>query len=220
MLHRTRQTTICPSPERGGFSLIELLVSISIIGILTSLLLPAVQMVRESARRAQCKNNLKQIALAAHNFEEAHGHLPAGMDFQHVGAIVYLLPYLDQSAYYYGFSFDNRYVYWWQNPADRPPLQGAPWNSYPLPRPPDRYGAEGPLPILYCPNSPGAAVETVLMTITRGTAGIDFTPGLPSDWNLYSGAPGHLILTRNYYAPVAGDWFYDNGKYRGAFWYN
>src|SRR5215472_16354554 len=106
--------------HRSGFSLTELLVSIAIIGVLTALLLPAVQMVREAARRTQCKNNLKEIALAAHNFEDAHGRLPPGMDFQHVGALVYLLPYLDQAAYYDGFSFDDRYTYWWLNPANRP----------------------------------------------------------------------------------------------------
>ena len=89
-----------------GFSLIELLVVMAIIGILTAILLPAVQYVREAARRSQCKNNLKQIALAAHNFEEAHGYLPPGMDFQHVGPLVYLLPHLDQAAYYERFSFD------------------------------------------------------------------------------------------------------------------
>lgn len=89
---------------RRGFTLVELLVVIAIIGTLVGLLLPAVQAARESARRASCTNNMKQLGLALHNFHDARKRFPFGSkDIVGVGGHsinLYLLPYIDEAGVY------------------------------------------------------------------------------------------------------------------------
>ncbi len=90
---------------RKGFTLVELLVVIAVIGILIALLLPAVQAAREAARRMQCKNNLKQIGLAFHNYHDIHKAFPAGWNnigFLWSGA---LTPFIEQQPLYESLVF-------------------------------------------------------------------------------------------------------------------
>jgi len=90
-----------PRIKNKAFTLVELLVVIAIIGILIGMLLPAVQSVREAARRIQCANNVKQQSLAMLNYESAHQHFPPGFGIGG-GAMwsAYILPFIDQQVLY------------------------------------------------------------------------------------------------------------------------
>jgi prepilin-type N-terminal cleavage/methylation domain-containing protein len=137
-----------------GFTLVELLVVIAIIGILVALLLPAIQAAREAARRAQCQNNLKNVALAVLNYESAKKTLPMGTVFPNVnkyGApvptiqsntdftaswVVFVLPYLENQALYDSFVFEN-------------PSNG---NPVPMKDPQNRDERGTVLPTMLCPS--------------------------------------------------------------------
>lgn len=85
--------------SRPGFTLVEILVVIGIIAILIAMLVPAVQRVRESANRVQCVNNLKQIALAAHDYHSQYGVFPPGFNGNtNAGVLMYLLPNMEQQG--------------------------------------------------------------------------------------------------------------------------
>jgi prepilin-type N-terminal cleavage/methylation domain-containing protein/prepilin-type processing-associated H-X9-DG protein len=104
---------------RAGFTLVELLVVMTIIAILASMLLPAVQAAREAARRTQCANNLLQIGLAILNFESAHKKLPAGGEgsdavslnttFNTQSLFTYLLPYVERADIYDAIDLNKSY---------------------------------------------------------------------------------------------------------------
>ncbi len=97
---------------RCAFTLVELLVVIAIIGILISMLLPAIQAAREAARRMQCSNNLKQVGLALHNYETAHKKFPVGSwQSNFISPLVAILPYLEQQNNYLQWDFSKNYTH-------------------------------------------------------------------------------------------------------------
>jgi prepilin-type N-terminal cleavage/methylation domain-containing protein/prepilin-type processing-associated H-X9-DG protein len=145
-----------------GFTLIELLVVIAIIAVLIGLLLPAVQKVRESAARAKCQNNMKQIALGMHNYENARGGFPPsrteGPGLAQPGSPYYpyqhswtaaLLPYIEQTASFNIYRYDKD----WNDPAN--------------------YAAvRTPLAVFNCPSTPEQSRFD--MTIPAQPAGGDY----------------------------------------------
>lgn len=171
---------------RCAFTVIELLVSLAIVALLTALLLPAVQSARESARNASCRNNIRQLALALHNFESAHGSFPVGHDgpdhslppghasdtgVNWLGHMYYTLPYLEQSQIF-SQVFDGGRI-------------KVPWYIHPDY---DAFQRGALLPVFHCPSQPRSIVQKTLATIHNGTVRILLSP--PALSTHYLGSAG------------------------------
>jgi hypothetical protein len=206
-----------------------LLVVIAIIAILIGLLLPAVQKVREAAARMSCTNNLKQIGLAAHNYESSYQVLPPGIDPQGVGCTVYLLPYLEQSAQYGFWSFfgsNTSPPTIWYNVQDAAGHRNRPASTGTDTIPPDplgRYGSQGEYKVFQCPSSPSPSeYTTALLGCYYGPLGVDSPPGQANTGaHVFSSAPGRLVVGRSHYTGMGG--YYSTQsypQYKGFFTYN
>ena len=155
---------------RRAFTLIELLVVIAIIGVLVALLLPAVQQAREAARRSQCKNNLKQLGLACHNYHDAFNQFPLNWyNGQNTTQgdpsnpnynngswswVVMAFPYLDQGPLY------NQISTYFVAAAGQPPNCGMGFTTSINGIPSPRQLAKTALPVLVCPSNDQPVVRT------------------------------------------------------------
>lgn len=162
------------SARRSGVTLLELLAVCAILTLLAALFLPAVQQARETARRSQCQNHLKQLGLALHNYQSVHTVFSPGSILGGWSWRTLLLPYIDQGPLYQSIRFENNIM--------QPP--GAyscnpEWSRLSAAKP----GWDGTVPVLRCPNHPQMAP---VFSPYRGVSGNEglfghFQPYFPGD---------------------------------------
>jgi len=230
--------TLLVSRSRRAFTLIELLVVIAIIAILIGLLLPAVQKVREAAARITCSNNLKQIALAAHNYHSANSVFPPGVVGSNldrdltpgspclsnpwVGTLAYLLPYIEQNNVYTQLQVNWNVDGPKDNPTANPP--GSPGAAYWL-NTANFNAGKTKIKTYLCPSdNMGDATPTYNVYYSFGAVNYQFY-GVRADSEA-SGPGPSIPLGRANYMPVQGiiggpesapgDSFY--ARYRGLFY--
>ena len=169
------------SRKRSAFTLIELLVVIAIIAILIALLLPAVQQAREAARRTQCKNNLKQLGIAIHNYHDVHNTVPmasgsnGGPGGRRQSGFVGLLPFIEQANLYNVIAAGGTAASVNGN-TNYAPFSAVPWdNNY--------RAVRQRIPMLQCPSDGETTLqnprEKSNYTFSRGDTAWDHNPA----WN-------------------------------------
>ena len=183
---------------RRGFTLVELLVVVTIIGILIMLLLPAVQAAREAARRAQCANNIKELALASLNYETQHQYFPpslyfrsgydAATDSTHLSNwVICILPFLEQQPLYDSFNL-----------------------SVPISNSANREARGTNLPVMRCPSDKGGRLKFTYSghgdNWARGNYGSNGSLDWCDDWTAanYGAGPDKPAWTNRWYKGVMG----------------
>ena len=193
--------------RRRGFTLIELLVVIAIIAVLIALLLPAVQQAREAARRSQCKNNIKQMGLALHNYHDTNTYFPYGEMFgvgtvtsslglpataaMNQNGLVMLLPFIDQAPLYNTLNFSAPFGKY--NSGSAPVVTVGPTNLA---------AKSVKIPVFLCPSDSGAQFISDDVTYYGcGASG----PSYKSSYHLSIGSIGastHLLKDYNIAFPT------------------
>jgi prepilin-type N-terminal cleavage/methylation domain-containing protein len=202
-------------PAQGGFTLIEFLVVIAIIAILIGLLLPAVQKVREAAARSTCSNNLKQIALGAHNYQSTQGYLPPGFlgrmptasvgdrtgQEQLLGTLPFLLPYIEQDNVWNAMKSGPTPANLTNVDAPSPPW----WNSGP-----PSTAAQNKIKTFICPSDATDSKATLAVAHL-------WTTGATCCYGSAFGGSAVTALGKTNYLGSAGYTNFPTDQYRGYF---